>query len=382
MWPAIQKRYRSDTAMASIIKIGNKWRALVRRKGHKAQCRTFAVKAQAEAWARQVEADLDRGIVAAAPGRVTVAQVVEAYRALREESRAISDASNEHYMLKRLTEGLGEKLAAGLSPKYLADYCTMRREEGAGPYTINMEISKLGTVMRYAGVALGVALPEVVAAARPLLSHMGLIGGGGRRERRPTEDELHGIMGQLAQPYADVVSFAAATAMRRSEICSLQWVDLDEEKRLVLVRDRKDPRRKAGNDQWVPLLGEAWRIVQRQPGWGDREGRIFAIHPQTISKYFLEACRALSIPDLRFHDLRHEGTSRLFEEGYQIQQVALVTGHKDWRHLRRYTNLKPEDLHQSPARKPAPKSRAGGTGPGSRPRRGSPRSASPGPDRS
>jgi site-specific recombinase XerD len=46
------------------------------------------------------------------------------------------------------------------------------------------------------------------------------------------------------------------------------------------------------------------------------------------------------------HDLRHEGTSRLFEAGLSIEKVALVTGHKDWRMLQRYTNLKPEDLHK------------------------------------
>lgn len=44
-------------------------------------------------------------------------------------------------------------------------------------------------------------------------------------------------------------------------------------------------------------------------------------------------------------DLRHEGTSRLFEAGFAIEQVALVTGHKDWKMLRRYTHLKPESLH-------------------------------------
>lgn len=360
--------------MASIIKIGKKWRALVRRKGHKAQCKTFAVKAKAEAWARQVEADLDRGIVLAEPGAITMAAVIKAYRELREQSRAISDSSNEHYMLKRLAEGLGDKMANSLTPQALADYCTMRREEGAGPYTINMEISKLGTVMRYAGIALKLTLPDVVAQARPLLNHLALIGGGGKRERRPTEDELHGIVARLGQPYADVVAFAVATAMRRGEICALQWEDLDQEKRLVLVRDRKDPRQKAGNDQWVPLLGDAWDIVQSQPGWSGREGRIFPIHPQTISKYFHDACVTLGIPDLHFHDLRHEGTSRLFEDGYLIQQVALVTGHKSWNHLRRYTNLKPEDLHRDEP--------AGGTGPGNQLRRGNRRSAYPGQDTS
>jgi len=96
----------------------------------------------------------------------------------------------------------------------------------------------------------------------------------------------------------------------------------------------------------VPLLGEAWTVLKRQPQVAG-EPRIFPIGASTVSKYFTEACLELSIPDLHFHDLRHEGTSQLFEEGYEIQQVALVTGHKDWRHLRRYTNLKPEDLHRA-----------------------------------
>lgn len=52
----------------------------------------------------------------------------------------------------------------------------------------------------------------------------------------------------------------------------------------------------------------------------------------------------MKIKDLRFHDLRHEGISRLFEQGYQIQEVSMVSGHRDWGSLKRYTNLRPEDL--------------------------------------
>ena len=54
---------------------------------------------------------------------------------------------------------------------------------------------------------------------------------------------------------------------------------------------------------------------------------------------------ALAIPDLHFHDLRHEGVSRMFEAGYAIQQVAVVSGHKSWNQLKRYTQIKPESLH-------------------------------------
>lgn len=328
--------------MASITKVGSSWRALIRRKGHKTLCKTFKTKAQAEVWARQRESEIDRGEIVAEPGVLTVLELLRAYRELRDQARPIADTSNEHYMLKHLEAGLGHQRVSALSTEDLVGFCQMRKEEGAGPYTINMEISKLGTALRYAGAFLKISLPDIVGQARPLLNHLGLIGGGGKRERRPTEDEIARLLEQLKQPYADIVRFGIATAMRRGEIVKLRWDDLDSEKRLVLVRDRKDPRKKQGNDQWIPLLGDAWDLVQRQPTNSDR---IFPVHEQTLSKYFKEACDALGIPDLHFHDLRHEGTSRLFEKGYEIQQVSLVTGHKDWRHLRRYTNLHPEDLH-------------------------------------
>lgn len=77
----------------------------------------------------------------------------------------------------------------------------------------------------------------------------------------------------------------------------------------------------------------------------NRDPRIFPFNHRSVGTAFTRACRELRIEDLHFHDLRHEGTSRLFEVGFAIQQVALVTGHKDWKMLRRYTHLKPDGLH-------------------------------------
>lgn len=334
----------ATVAMASIIQINGKWRAQIRRKGHKPITKTHPTKAAATSWVRKIENELDAGGTVA--GRYTVADLIDAYVKLREGSRPILDTSNEHYMLKALKRLLGGKDAARLSTEDLVAYCTERKDEGAGPYTLNMDLSKLSTALRYAASAKGLTLPDAVGNARPLLKHLGMIGGGGKRERRPTEDELVRIYAHLSGGrgvvYADAVLFAVATAMRRGEICGLRWADVDEAKKLVLVRDRKDPRKKIGNDQLVPLLPEAWAIVQRQP----RGERIFPIEPGTLSKYFTESCRALSIPDLHLHDMRHEGTSKLFEQGYEIQEVALVTGHKKWDNLKRYTQLKPENLHK------------------------------------
>lgn len=331
--------------MASVSFVDGKWRCLVRRKGHKPISKRFPTKSKAERWGVEIEAQIDAGQVpkVTAAG-VTIGDLVEKYRELRSTVRPILDTSTEHYTLRQLEANLGEIRAAALSVEDLVGWAQKRRDDGAGPYTVNCDLGKLGTVLRYAGDGL----PDIVGAARPKLSHLGLIGGGGKRERRPTEDELERLVAWLqehkGEVFADVVLFAVATAMRRGEITRILWKDVDEGKRMVLVRDRKDPRKKTGNDQWVPLLTRAWEVLQRQPRV-DGEPRIFGCHEQTISKYFLEACTTLGIPDLHFHDLRHEGTSQLFEEGYEIQQVALVTGHKDWRNLRRYTNLKPESLH-------------------------------------
>lgn len=120
------------------------------------------------------------------------------------------------------------------------------------------------------------------------------------------------------------------------------------DKRIVIVRDRKDPREKIGNDQKVPLLNatgyDAWQLLQQQRLASRVQDRIFPYNSRSVGTAFRRACQELGIEDLHFHDLRHEATSRLFEAGFAIQEVGLVTGHKDWKMLRRYANLRPEDL--------------------------------------
>ena len=102
--------------------------------------------------------------------------------------------------------------------------------------------------------------------------------------------------------------------------------------------------------QRIPLLAvsgyDADALIEEQRSFRSNEDdRIFHYSSKSASTAFTRACAELKIEDLHFHDLRHEGTSRLFEAGFAIQQVALVTGHKDWKMLRRYTHLKPETLH-------------------------------------
>ena len=71
---------------------------------------------------------------------------------------------------------------------------------------------------------------------------------------------------------------------------------------------------------------------------------VFGIRADRVSQAFERACKRAGIDGLRFHDLRHEATSRLFEHGLNPMEVATITGHKDLRMLRRYTQLRAEDL--------------------------------------
>lgn len=360
--------------VASIIQTGPQaWRVQVRRKGHKPITRTFPTRREAEAFGRRVEADVDAGRAPAIAAGVTVRDALDAYRELRDASpRPIRLQSNEHYMLRHLEDALGEEAVEGLTPKRLAAWARTRRDEGAGGYTVGMELSKLGTALKFASVSLHRVLPDVVAAARPMLTHLQLVGPGAERDRRLVGDEQARLLAAAPPWLADVIRFALATAMRRGEIARIAWADVDEARRLVTIRDRKDPRRKAGNDQAIPLLAvggiDAWAVLERQPRAGPL---IFPHSPELISDTFRLVCGIAGIADLHFHDLRHEATSRLFEAGYAIEQVALVTGHKNWTVLRRYTQLRPKSLHRIA---PDP-----GTRPGTRPRRARRPSGAPGP---
>jgi integrase len=150
-----------------------------------------------------------------------------------------------------------------------------------------------------------------------------------------------------------IIKFAIASAMRQEEICRVTRSDLNVETKVLIMRDRKDRREKKGNDQRIPLLGvlgyDAFGLIAEQRAIrSNQDERIFPYVHRSVCTAFIRACRELAIEDLHVHDLRHEGTSRMFEAGFSIQRVALVTGDKDWKMLRRYTHLRPESLSLRP----------------------------------
>jgi len=315
--------------VSSIIPVGDKWRAQVRRKGYKAQTKTFALKRDAEAWARRLEAGIDKAGPVAKTDDMTVSDLIDSYRDMRMDlGRPVSPTTNTHYMLNHLAEDLGPELVCDLTPQRLARWAKERREQGAGGYTVNMELSALGTAIRHTASFLNIVMPDVVGAARPLLHYGQLITGGNKRTRRPTEDELTRLLVwlQTRNPIiADAVRVAAITGMRRAELARILWADIDEGKKAVLVRQRKHPRRIEARDELVPLLGDSWSIVQRQ---ARTDQRIFPVSREALTDAVTAGTKALDIPNLHLHDMRREATSAMRDLGLDASARKAVTGHR------------------------------------------------------
>jgi integrase len=93
----------------------------------------------------------------------------------------------------------------------------------------------------------------------------------------------------------------------------------------------------------VPLLAGSYELASKQPKVDDR---ICPFNSRSVTAGFQRVRNALGISDLRYHDLRREGASRLFEKGYSIEEVAQVTGHRNLNILWQvYTQLFPHKLH-------------------------------------
>lgn len=336
--------------MASVIQTASgNWRALVRRVGHKTRCKTFPTHKEATAWGRMIEAGLDK---LDKDGReagddMTTAELIRQYRTMREDlGRPIDPVTNTHYMLEHLSEDLGSERICDLTPKRLAKWARMRQEQGAGGYTVNMELSALGTAIRHTASFLNIILPDVVGAARPLLNYAQLIGGGTKRTRRPTEDELTRLLVWLRNRnpiVGDAVEVGAITGMRRGELARIKWDDLDEAARAVLVRKRKHPRAVLARDEWVPLLGDSWAIVQRQPRAHER---IFPVSPETLTDSVTAGTRALGIPNLHLHDMRRQANSALREMGFDDDARQAILGHASKEMNSRYIAVSLPELHE------------------------------------
>lgn len=306
---------------------------------------TFLRRPMAERWIAKKEAE------AAVPGGI------ERLRAGKRTGKTVGDAIDKYVesSLKDIGRTKAQVLRA-IRADELADLdcedatsATLvafaeRLRESRAPQTVMNYLSHLQAVFAVARPAWGMPLePQAIRDAMSVAKRLGLVARSGQRDRRPTIEEMDRLMEHFAAKHArgrsmpmhKVCAFALFSTRRQEEITRIRWTDLEPGR--VLVRDMKHPGEKVGNDQWVELPTEAEAIIKTMP---KRKPEIFPFSTDAITASFTRACKLLEIEDLHFHDLRHEGVSRLFEMGRTIPQAASVSGHRSWQSLQRYTHVR------------------------------------------
>jgi integrase len=273
----------------------------VRRKGHKSVSETFPTKAQAVAWARKIEAEMDakrfqdvRGLA-----NLTLKMLITRYR--EEIGVETPFGRNKKAVLAMWEREHGDKTMAEIDDEYLIKFVKGRRKGGASGVRISIDLTYLGAVIRVAeGVWKHPVSLAPIEAARAYMALMKISTKSEERVRRPTEKEIVDLCNYLDEhsslPMRDLIHFAIESAMRIEEITLLRWAELNEEHRTIMIRNRKHPRQKKGNDQEVPLLGKTFEIVMRQPRPANitPESRIFPMKLQLSVRSSLEQ-RLLSV---------------------------------------------------------------------------------------
>lgn len=312
---------------------------------------TFSRRDAAKAWLEKRERQL------AKPGGLEAAM-----KAPKGSSHSLADAIDRYLRETEKTPGrtktqvlrtiktydLADKPCDLITTQVLVAFGKeLRAERGAS--TVGTYFSHLSKIFELARPAWGYPLDfAAFNEARAVLKELGTIQKSKQRDRRPSLEELDLMLQHFirqrrewapdAVPMDRIIPFAIASTRRQEEIVTIRWEDFDEEGGRVLVRDMKDPKKKQGNDIWVELPPEAIAIIKAMPRVSDR---IFPFTTDAICAAFTRTRRLLGIDEeLKFHCLRHEGISRLFEMGRTIPQVASVSGHKSWQSLKRYTHLR------------------------------------------
>jgi len=327
--------------MATIRKRGSSWQAQVRRQGFPPLVKTFASHADAAAWARDKERAIDRAELSPSYRdlkSITVHDLLHRYE--QEFTAKKRGADRERFKLRLLrSHSLSKASLDKVTGAMIAAYRDDRlRIVTSG--TVRRELAILQHCFEVARREWDIAIPTnpVRQIALPAPSKA--------RQRRLEPDDADRFWQAVDRARAPWVkpflTLAIETGMRRGELLSIGWHDVDVSACTVRVRQTKN-----GHERVIPLTPLAVQTLLSLPRSNDR---VFSLAPGAVRQAWDRLIKRAGIKDLRLHDLRHEAVSRFFEYGLTVPEVALISGHRDPRMLSRYTHLRPEKVAEKLAR--------------------------------
>lgn len=321
--------------MASIRQHGNRWQARVRRSGHPIQSRSFSTRHDAEQWARSLEVEIDRGLFRPASDdhKISLRELI--HRFIEEVLPSMKGAKEDAIRLRAICRRpIAEYALTNLTAERIAHYRDERLQQVA-PATVVRELAYLSSIINHARKEWAFPIPNPVSLVRKPF------GGRGRdRVLTPHEQERllavlspKGRKNPLTKP---IVQIALATAMRRGELLSLKWCDIDLIGQTATLHTSKN-----GEGRVVPLSSKAVEVLNGLPRDGDT---VFPITSYALAANFKRAVNAAGLTNLRFHDLRHTAITQMSRKLPNVIELASVSGHRSLKMLQRYYHPRPEEL--------------------------------------
>lgn len=342
----------------------------IRQGNYFSQSKTFSKENLAKEWIRKIEAELElNGNIAKKSSNDTLSSLLVRYR------DEVAEQFNPKYTanLTRIASyPIAKKNASTLTRQDFSAFAMWRfrgddKNAGVTPSTIKGDFSYFGAVLDYAISAWGMPLETAqfeLQQATNALKKRRIITNSKALDRTPTNDELTTLTtyfyngwlrGRTSVPMHLVIWLAIYTTRRQDELMNLRLSDFDRLNNQWLIRDVKNPDGSKGNHKYAHLEPNALAIIDEllQPSVRNRmiysgydDDLLIPANARTVGAYFSRACLVCEIDGLRFHDLRHEGATRLAEDNWSIPQIQTVTLHSSWKSLQRYVNLKkrPERL--------------------------------------
>lgn len=218
-------------------------------------------------------------------------------------------------------------------------------EEGIGPVartTISNRMQLVNRAMKFAAQTTH-GVPQIAGLSMPASSP--------GRTRRPSAHELEGLLSHSADAHPllpFLIQLAISTGLRRERLLELRTSylkELTDERKAIVFPPSAGRRKRTGV---IPVTSEIERtIVDIAAHLGVRgsldllaemDVRLFPVSGNVLGHAWRQVLDRLGIADLRFHDLRHEATSRLFERGLSAAEVMSITGHSTSEMVDRYSH--------------------------------------------
>lgn len=343
--------------MATIVKTpAGTWKAVIRKTGWPTNAKTFRTKRDAEDWSRRTEDEMVRGVYIQRSGseRLTLEKALQQY--LREVSPTKKPTTQraEATKAQQLIRHLGKYSLAALSSEVIANYRDTRlgsltnRGNPTSNNTVRLELALLSHLFTVAIQEWGLGL-----TFNPVLNIRKPSPGEGRDRRLSREEErrLFAAVNNHSNPMLGwIVRIALETGMRSSEITGLRCHQVDLKRRVVRLSDTKNdsartvPLSRLATATFQAALENPTRPQDCNLVFFGEPGKDGKRRPYAFTKIWGVLKKKFGMPDLRFHDLRHEAVSRFVEGGLSDQEVSAISGHKSMQMLKRYTHLRAEDL--------------------------------------